>query len=258
MTVTPPWSGAYLIGAGEIAIALLVIAYCVAAEPLVGYRLHRVMEREVADDPSRRRRGYGRLLALELILGGLALAVAVGLDGIGLGRLGLTRPHVTGSALLFGLGLGLAIAVCVAVVASTIAIWRIDQPLPVVGGDRVRVMVPSRRSERVWFLVLSLAAGICEELLFRGLLPALLAALLHGPSVWLVVLLAAIAFGGAHAYQGTAGIAVTTILGALLGVIYLTTGSLFLVMLLHALIDARVGLLPARALARAPTVTASA
>ncbi|MBO0746110.1 MAG: CPBP family intramembrane metalloprotease, partial [Candidatus Dormibacteraeota bacterium] len=99
---------------------------------------------------------------------------------------------------------------------------------------------------------LSITAGICEELLFRGLLPALLAALLHEPSPWLVILLAAAAFGAAHAYQGVTGVVVTAILGAVLGFIYLGTGSLFLVMVLHALIDARVGLLPARALGVTP------
>jgi len=248
MNVTAPWAGASLTGATAIAVALLVVAYCVLAEPFVGRWLHRVMAREVAADPNRRWRGYGRLLVLEVTLGGLALVVAAALDGVGLGRLGLTFPRGSGSNFLFGLGLAVSIVVCAAVVASTIAIWRLDRTIPVVGGDRVRVMVPTRRSERVWFLILSVAAGVCEELLFRGLLPALLAALLHDPSPWLVILLAAAAFGAAHAYQGMTGVVVTAILGALLGVIYLTTGSLFLAMILHALIDARVGLLPARAL----------
>jgi uncharacterized protein len=258
MTVTPPWAGASLTGPGEIVLALLVVAYCVLAQPLVGYRLHRRMEREVAADPARRWHGYARLLVLELVLGGVAVAVAAALNGIGLQRIGLSGPHRTGSGLLFGVGLGIAILVCVAVAASTIAIWRLDRPIPVVGGDHVRVMVPVRRSERVWFLALSAAAGVCEELLFRGLLPALLSALLHGPPAWFVILLAAIAFGAAHAYQGTAGVTATGILGALMGIVYVATGSLFVVMVLHALIDARVGLLPARALGRPPGEAAPA
>jgi uncharacterized protein len=258
MTVTPPWAGASLTGPGEIAVALLVVAYCVLAQPLVGYRLHRLMEREVAADSGRRWHGYARLLVLELVLGGLAVAVAAGLNGIGLQRIGLSGPHLTGSGLLFGVGLAIAILVCAAIVASTIAIWRLDRPIPVIGGDRVRIMVPVRRSERLWFLALSVAAGVCEELLFRGLLPALLSALLHGPPAWFVILLAAIAFGAAHAYQGTAGVAATAVLGALMGIIYLATGSLVVVMVLHALIDARVGLLPARAVGRAPGDTAPA
>ena len=248
MNVTAPWSGASLAGLGATLVALLVVAYCVLGEPFVGRWLHRKMAHEVAADPARRWRGYARLLVLEVVLGAVALGVASGLDGVGLRRLGLTAPHFTGSHFLWGFGLGATVAVAVAVVGSTIAIWRIRQPIPVVGGDRVRIMVPTRPLERVWFLVLSIAAGICEELLFRGLLPALLSALLHSPSAWLVMLLAATAFGLAHAYQGVAGVVVTATLGAVLGVIYLSTGSLFVVMVLHALIDARVGLLPARAL----------
>ena len=248
MSVIPPWAGASLSGPLETAVALVVLAYCVLGEPLVGRWLHRVMEREVRADPARRRHGYARLLVLEVVLGAAALGVAAGLGGVGLRRLGLTAPRTPGSDFLVGVGVGVSIAVVAIVIGSTIAIWRLHQPIPVVGGDRVRVMVPTRPSERVWFLGLSVAAGICEELLFRGLLPALLAALLHGPSPWLVILLAALAFGLAHAYQGVAGMVVTATLGAILGTVYLTIGTLFLVMVLHALIDARVGLLPARAL----------
>lgn len=246
MNVTPPWAGATLAGGGEVALALLVVAYCVLGEPFVGRALHRVMERDVTGDAGRRTRGYARLLALEVVLGAVVLVVASVLGGIGLGRLGLTAPHATGSAVLFGLGLGVAVVVAAGVAASTVAIWRITGPIPVVGGNRVRVMMPRRPAERVWFLGLSLAAGVCEELLYRALLPALLAALLPGLSAWLVVLLAAVAFGAAHAYQGAAGVVITAVLGALLGGIYLSTGSLPVVMILHALIDARVGLLPPR------------
>lgn len=246
MNLTPPWAGAALTGAGEITLALVVVAYCVFGEPFVGRALHLAMEREVTADPRRRPRGYARLLVLEVVLGAIALVVASALGGIGLGRLGLAAPHPTGPAVLFGAGLGAAAVVAVGVVGSTVAIWRLDRPIPVVGGNRVRVMMPVLRVERVWFLGLSVAAGICEELLYRGLLPALLAALLPGLSAWLVILLGAVAFGAAHAYQGIRGMVVTGVLGALLGIVYLTTGSLIVVMVLHALIDARVGLLPAR------------
>lgn len=250
MTVNPPWAGAGLAGAGATVLALVVIAYCVLGQPFVGRRLHRAMEREVTRDPGRRRRGYARLAALEVFLGAVAVVVAVSPGGVGLGRLGLNLPRLGGSdAWLFGIGLGAAVGIAVVVVVSTIAIWRLDRPIPVVGGDRVRVMVPTRPVERVWFLGLSLAAGVCEELLYRGLLLALLAALLPGLPAIGVVLLGAVAFGLAHAYQGPVGIVVTGVLGALLGSIYLLTGSLLLVMLVHALIDARVGLLPARVLA---------
>lgn len=258
MSVTAPWAGASAGGRLAAAVAILVVAYCVLGEPFVGRWLHRGMEREVAADPARRWRGYARLLLLELLLGAVALGVAAGSGGVGLGRLGFAIPQNRGSAALFGLGVGVTVLVAAALLGSTIAIWRLHQPIPVVGGDRVRIMVPTRPWERAWFLALSVAAGICEELLFRGLLPALLAALLDGPSPWLVILLGAVAFGLAHAYQGRAGVLVTAVLGAVLGAVYLSTGSLFLVMILHALIDARVGLLPARALSAAGATGAPA
>lgn len=258
VSVTPPWAGAFLAGPVAMAVAILVVLYCVAGEPFVGRWLHRGIEREVRIDAARRWRGYARLLVLEVILGAAALGVAAGLGGVGLRRVGLRLPHATGSDFLFGFALGASAAIVALVVGSTIAIWRLHQPIPVVGGDRVRIMVPTRPFERAWFLGLSVAAGICEELLFRGLVPALVATLLHGPSPWLVILLAAVAFGLAHAYQGVTGVVVTAVLGAILGAVYLSSGSLFLVMVLHALIDARVGLLPARALGGAAPTRAPA
>lgn len=255
MIITAPWAGATLPGAFATALGVAVVAYCVLGEPFVGRWLHHRMAEEVTRDASRRARGYHRLLILELALGAGALLVALALPGIGAAHLGLAPPLGSGSAVLLGAGLGTSLVLLAGVVLSTVAIWRLQQPIPVVGGDRVRVMVPGRAPERVEFVLLALAAGVCEELLYRGLLFAVLGALLPALSPWLIVVLGAIAFGAAHAYQGRTGILVTTLLGALLGAIYLTTGSIFLVMFLHALLDARVGLLPRRALAPEPAGT---
>ncbi|MFZ0216202.1 MAG: CPBP family intramembrane glutamic endopeptidase [Candidatus Dormiibacterota bacterium] len=244
----PPWAGATL-SPPLAAAGIAVVAYCVVAEPLVGRFLHRRMEAAVGRDPAARTRHYGRLLALEVALGVAALLLAALLPGISLHRLGLGRPQ-TANPLELGIGLGACVALGIGLALSVVVIWRLRAPLPVVGGDRVRVLVPTTPGERGWFLGLSLAAGICEELLFRGLLLALLSALLGGPPAWLVVLLGAVAFGLAHAYQGPVGILVTTLMGALLGGLYAVTGSLLLVMLVHAAFDGRMGLLPSDALAR--------
>ena len=64
----------------------------------------------------------------------------------------------------------------------------------------------------------------------------------------ILVLIAAVAFGLAHAYQGLAGIVTTGVLGGVMAAVYLQTGSLLLPVLLHAVIDLRFLLVPARVL----------
>ena len=64
----------------------------------------------------------------------------------------------------------------------------------------------------------------------------------------MLVLVAAVAFGLAHAYQGRAGILLTGLLGGVMAALYLGTGSLLLPVLLHAAIDLRFLLVPTRAL----------
>ena len=54
---------------------------------------------------------------------------------------------------------------------------------------------------------------------------------------WGVVAVSSLLFGAAHMYQGLVGVMATTVLGAVFSVMYLSTGSLLLPMLLHALIN---------------------
>ena len=65
-------------------------------------------------------------------------------------------------------------------------------------------------------------------------------------------MVAAVAFGLAHAYQGGVGILTTGVLGGIMAALYLETGSLLLPVLLHAVIDLRFLLVPARVLPGRP------
>jgi membrane protease YdiL (CAAX protease family) len=62
------------------------------------------------------------------------------------------------------------------------------------------------------------------------------------------VTVAGAVFGLAHAYQGVTGVVTTGVLGGVLAALYLGTGSLLLPVVLHALIDLRFLLVPARVL----------
>jgi CAAX protease family protein len=100
--------------------------------------------------------------------------------------------------------------------------------------EELQDMLPHEPHELAVFRGLSLTAGICEELLYRGFLLAYLGAWL---SPWLAVPIAALIFGVGHIYQGPVGILKTGAVGLVMCLLYLLTGSLLHTMVLHAAID---------------------
>jgi len=91
-----------------------------------------------------------------------------------------------------------------------------------------------------WLLLLGVilpTVALVEELLFRA---AAIGALSAGfdVSVPLLVVASSIAFGGAHGAQGRIGAVVATTLGIVLGVVFVLTDSLLVVVVAHYLVNA--------------------
>ena len=114
--------------------------------------------------------------------------------------------------------------------------------------DRVRWLTAcaSPHLFRAWEILdskngVSVAAGIEEELIYRGFLFAYLAAWLPDVPAVVVIVLAGFVFGLGHLYQGASGIVKTGVLGVLFGVLYWMTGSLWAPMLLHIVVDLSSG-----------------
>ncbi len=103
--------------------------------------------------------------------------------------------------------------------------------------------LPRTREERLWFAALSVTVGVCEEIIYRGFLIRYMLALPFVPGVGVAILAAALVFGIDHGYQGVAGMVSTTILALVMTVLFLATGSLWVPMLIHALLDLRILLL---------------
>jgi membrane protease YdiL (CAAX protease family) len=150
-------------------------------------------------------------------------------------------PAITPGAI--GIVIGLAI-----VVTLMITRWRSNEAATI---ERARQrlafaepMLPHTRGELVLFRFLSVTAGICEELLFRGFLIWYLG---RYTGVIQAALLSSLAFGVGHAYQGPRGILVTAMIGAFLSGVYLLSGSLILPMIIHGLMDLHAGWLGYRA-----------
>ncbi|MFW5937526.1 MAG: CPBP family intramembrane glutamic endopeptidase [Halanaeroarchaeum sp.] len=85
------------------------------------------------------------------------------------------------------------------------------------------------------FVVIPIIA-VSEELLFRAVLVGALA-VGFDLSPWLLVAISSLAFGAAHTAQGTTGVIVTTLFGAILGGAFVLTGDLLVVIVAHALVD---------------------
>jgi membrane protease YdiL (CAAX protease family) len=104
----------------------------------------------------------------------------------------------------------------------------------------LRDLIPETPREKVGFAFLSLTAGITEEFIFRGFLLAALTAVTGSAGV--AVALSSAVFGILHAYQNPLGAARAGVLGAVLAVPLLATGSLFPSMVAHAAIDVLSGI----------------
>lgn len=151
--------------------------------------------------------------------------------------LGLTLPAGVGT--LVGIGITTLLLGFLAMQ------WRAISRLEGAGLDRLRRQVvsvaelmPHTEREYRWFKALSVTAGICEEVVFRGFMIWYLG---HWMPIWLAAIVAAIAFGLAHWYQGVAGVLKTGITGLVMGLLYAGTGSLLWPAILHAAIDLQGG-----------------
>ncbi len=100
--------------------------------------------------------------------------------------------------------------------------------------DGFDFLLPRTVLELRWFNGLSLAAGIWEELLYRGFL---IWYLQHWIGPVPALLVSSLAFGLAHSYQGAANIPRTAVIGLWLGGVFLLTGSLWPAMVAHFVFD---------------------
>ncbi|HEX3408003.1 MAG TPA: CPBP family intramembrane glutamic endopeptidase [Caulobacteraceae bacterium] len=126
----------------------------------------------------------------------------------------------------------------VAIVASTVLFTVVArrgglEKAPVLGD--VAPLMPRNGAETVWTALLSINAGIGEELFFRLTLPLLIVLVFgHAPAAFVA---AALVFGLAHVYQGWIGVLATTVVGFVFTGVYLWSGSLLAPMALHAGLD---------------------
>jgi membrane protease YdiL (CAAX protease family) len=148
----------------------------------------------------------------------------------GLRTLLFARPEVTG---------GIIIGAVIGIVALTIigiAAVRNEGDEVISIGD-IQAILPRNRQELVLGGLLSINAGVIEELFFRLAVPALIFATTGNAVVAIIGSL--VLFGVMHSYQGIAGIVITTVIGALFMALYVLSGSILVAIIAHAVLDLR-------------------
>ena len=102
-----------------------------------------------------------------------------------------------------------------------------------------RLFAPTTMQEKRMWVALSLSAGIGEELVWRGVLPALIASVTG--SMPLAIALSLISFALAHAIQGARSVLAIAAIAAAFHGLFLLSGSLYVGMVVHFIYDVVAG-----------------
>jgi membrane protease YdiL (CAAX protease family) len=217
----------------------VLVALVALTGPLFGVWAYRRMTAALAaGDAVARTRSYRRAIGLELLGAAeiLVLWAVLGRPVEALVRLDwLPEGWWTGAAW------GVVLLACALLIAQVAAIRGNQAGLSTARKQMTSIegVLPHTPVELKLFLALSLAAGVCEEIVFRGYLLPYFDSLVGRAGA---VLATTLLFGVGHAYQGPRGIVRTGIVGLLLAGAYVATGSLLASVLLHVVIDAASGM----------------
>ena len=224
--------------------ALTVVLAVLFPVSAATFGLRRLMRASPERLPQLRVSTYRRAIALQWTLTAAVFALWVTHHRLW-GELGLI-PKLNGG--LIGCAVGLVVSAAF-VLRQRAAVVNDGDSLRVVRRrlENVQVMMPRSVRELRWFCALSVTAGICEETLYRGYL---IWYFQHYLGLVPAAAAAAVVFGIGHSYQGPMGVALTALVGAFLGAVYIVSRSLPIPMLLHALMDLHSGHLAYVAYAR--------
>jgi membrane protease YdiL (CAAX protease family) len=133
-----------------------------------------------------------------------------------------------------------SLGLTVASILITVAVFALRRKLNRSPSAIVMSLLPQTRGERAMFLLLCLLVGLVEEFLFRGFAFFTLAGFIG--SELLAAAIVTISFGLQHGIQDTIGIVRALVLGILLIVPVIITGSLLPSIIAHAVVDGFSGL----------------
>jgi membrane protease YdiL (CAAX protease family) len=179
---------------------------------------------------------YGSTMAGQWVITGFVAWRALA-RGLSSGALGLSR--LSGASAIMG-------SIALALIAGALHWFNLRRvgKSPGRAAELMRALagriLPVHPAELFPYFALAVTAGVCEEFLYRGF--AMGALVRVGLPAWGVVILTAVLFGLAHAYQGRSGILGTFVMGILLGVVRLAYDTLVAVIMMHAVMDLVAGI----------------
>ncbi|MFI5370885.1 MAG: CPBP family intramembrane glutamic endopeptidase, partial [Candidatus Eisenbacteria bacterium] len=204
----------------SLALDLGLVALFALLWPLYAWRVEypRLLAALARGEEAARGRACRRTILQQWPLAIMAVALWLG-AGRPVTAIGLGLPHPWRVAA----GLLVAAALVAALAAQRRAVRARPELLGRVRAQlgRAGALVPRTARERRWWVPLSITAGVCEEILFRGYLAALLATWIGGIPA---ALAASVIFGFAHLYLGRTGAIRAGIVGGVMAVFVGLTG----------------------------------
>lgn len=221
-------------------LEIVVLLAVFVGYPLYSWRTYPAERTAVMAGRKSRLAVYGEIMLFEW--GSVAVLVALWLvsgktwSHLGLGpELGLAGDGPGWTAL--GLSSALLALLCVQTVMVLGSGEAQQQFRDQIG--KADALVPTSLRDLAGFTAVSVTAGVCEEILFRGYLFQWLQGL--GIGMLGAAAISSVVFGLAHAYQGSLGAIRAGITGAVFMALTILTGSLWAAIVLHALADLSSG-----------------
>ncbi len=105
--------------------------------------------------------------------------------------------------------------------------------------------LPKKFDELPTYTLMCISAGVCEEIMYRGFMVTYFMVDFSFPTAFpiLAALIPAVLFSLAHYYQGAVAVIKILLLSVLLGMIFMLSGSLWIVIIIHFGIDLLGGVL---------------
>lgn len=224
-------------------VFLITLAAVLPACELLFGRPERL--RASCETSAGRRRTYIRLLVFEMLIVGSVAAIWIvhGRDWRALG-------FVLTLDLRFWLGLLLTAVIIAAMALQYSMLLRTPESRAKIGKQITDAapFAPRDQRDMRWWCVLSVAAGVCEEIVYRGFVFWCGRELIgdSASATAAIIVAAAIIFMLAHTYQGKAGMPQVFVVGLITGGVFVLSQSLLTVIILHIVMDVAAGVLAIR------------